>query len=86
MSSLMEMMYTYTLRVNGNVLFSVSDPPTGLIVGIVVLAVIVVILAAVVFKHHIPLKPNKDSEKRKPLNDSVSQSEQLQPPQTSPVI
>lgn len=61
MSSLMEMMYTYTLRVNGHVFVSVSDS-TGLIVGILVPVVVVfIILIAVIIKLSITLKHNKDS-------------------------
>ncbi|KAL7407269.1 hypothetical protein ABVT39_005977 [Epinephelus coioides] len=66
--------------------FASLNDSTGWIVGIVVLAVVVIILVAVVIKLCITRNSNGDSEKRKPLNDSVSQSEQLQPPQTSPVI
>ncbi|XP_049446468.1 butyrophilin-like protein 1 [Epinephelus fuscoguttatus] len=64
----------------------------GLSIVTVVVAVVIAVLCTLLVvgvvlaaKRFITQK-HEDSEKRKPLNDSVSQSEQLQPPQTSPVI
>lgn len=63
MSSLMEMMYTYTLTVNGHVLCVLGSSTAWIVTGVaaVLLALVVVILVLVVRKYHIPLNCNKGS-------------------------